>query len=94
MARRKVAPKPRFPAGWEVHSEIKLPGLARLEKGREFTARGLGRLIFCQYVVADSGEWIDGWSPDRGYRSVAIERIRAVHRKTKLRASARERIMT
>lgn len=74
-------------------TEFKVNGRI-LTPGTEFSVKGVrGRFRFVEYVVTADDEWITGYGGDgwrdrqgvMGFRSFAVDRIRRVHWKEKMR---------
>ena len=68
-----------------LEPECSLPKRLKLVPGREFTARGVrGRLRFRGVQRNGLGEWwIEAFDCDGRWRSIAPDRVRRVHRKSR-----------
>jgi hypothetical protein len=89
VTRRRSVPRPP-PEDWTITTELTIHG-RRVEPGTELTIRGVrGRVRFVRHILRDNGtEWIDVVAPDSaGWRSFRPDRVRTVHTRRRLRASA------
>ena len=88
--RRRWAHRPNsepLPTTWTVHEIWRIPGRMVLVQGREFTATGVrGRLRSRHAIVTTTGNsWVEAFDRDGRYRSLSPDRVRTVHRKSRLR---------
>lgn len=88
MPRRKKVKEITYPEGWEVSFEYQVNG-RNLEPGTEVSIKNeRGRFSFVKHVKTENSEWIDviGGPPRvKMFRSFAIDKVKTVHWKKKMR---------
>lgn len=88
LAKRKY--KPQINHGWTISNTVVAPSGRHLTPGTELKIEGQrGRFRFRQYVDTGKAQWIDVFDKDGRCRSFRLDRVRTVHRTTRLRGAAR-----
>jgi len=86
--RRKRKPRPS-PHGWTITETVIAPSGRHLTPGIELKIRGeRGRFRFARYVDTGKAQWIEVFDRDRKCRFFRLDRVRTVHRTTRMRGAA------
>ena len=86
--RRRRKPRPS-PHGWTITTTVIAPSGRHLTPGTEIKVTGeRGRFRFARYVDTGTAQWIEVFDRDRKCRFFRLDRVRTVHRTTRMRGAA------
>lgn len=87
MRKRKY--KPLRDNGWTITTTVIAPSGRHLTPGTELKITGQrGRFRFLRYVDTGKAQWIEVIDRDRKCRFFRLDRVRTVHRTTRMRGAA------